>query len=365
MNSIYIHIPFCSSICSYCDFAKIYYNKKFAMDYLKELEKEIKNNYNNDVLKTIYIGGGTPSSLDLEELEYLFNILDSLIKDTNYEYTIECNVENLTEEKIKLFKKYGINRVSIGVQTFNEKYLKFLNRHHSRDDVINIINLLKKYNINNINVDLIYALPGQTLEELDADLEEIIKLDIPHISTYSLIIEPNTILYNNEVTNIDEELDYKMYENIINKLNNYNHYEVSNFAKPGYESKHNLTYWNNNEYYGFGVGASGYINGIRYDNTRSINNYLKGTRMVNKEYIDFNTKLENEFILGFRKISGINKKEFYDKYHFEIKNIEIINELIKKGLLTETDDNIYIKNIYTSNNVLVEFLGVNYEKYNI
>ena len=335
------------------------------MDYLKELEKEIKNNYNNDVLKTIYIGGGTPSSLDLEELEYLFNILDSLIKDTNYEYTIECNVENLTEEKIKLFKKYGINRVSIGVQTFNEKYLKFLNRHHSRDDVINIINLLKKYNINNINVDLIYALPGQTLEELDADLEEIIKLDIPHISTYSLIIEPNTILYNNEIKNIDEELDFKMYEKIVNKLNNYNHYEVSNFAKPGYESKHNLTYWNNNEYYGFGVGASGYINGIRYDNTRSINNYLKGTRMVQKEYIDFNTKLENEFILGFRKISGINKKEFYDKYHFEIKNIEIINELIKKGLLTETDDNIYIKNIYTSNNVLVEFLGVNYEKYNI
>ena len=365
MNSIYIHIPFCSSICSYCDFAKIYYNKLFTMGYLKELEKEIKNNYNNDVLKTIYIGGGTPSSLDLEELEYLFNILDSLIKDTNYEYTIECNVENLTEEKIKLFKKYGINRVSIGVQTFNEKYLKFLNRHHSRDDVINIINLLKKYNINNINVDLIYALPGQTLEELDADLEEFIKLDIPHISTYSLIIEPNTILYNNEIKNIDEELDFKMYEKIINKLNNYNHYEVSNFAKPGYESKHNLTYWNNNEYYGFGVGASGYINGIRYDNTRSINNYLKGTRMVQKEYIDFNTKLENEFILGFRKISGINKKEFYNKYHFEIKNIEIINELIKKGLLTETDDNIYIKNIYTSNNVLVEFLGVNYEKYNI
>ena len=365
MNSIYIHIPFCSSICSYCDFAKIYYNKLFTLGYLKELEKEIKNNYNNDVLKTIYIGGGTPSSLDLEELEYLFNILDSLIKDTNYEYTIECNVENLTEEKIKLFKKYGINRVSIGVQTFNEKYLKFLNRHHSRDDVINIINILKKYNINNINVDLIYALPGQTLEELDDDLKEIIKLDIPHISTYSLIIEPNTILYNNEIKNIDEELDFKMYEKIINKLNNYNHYEVSNFAKPGYESKHNLTYWNNNEYYGFGVGASGYINGIRYDNTRSINNYLKGTRMVQKEYIDFNTKLENEFILGFRKISGINKKEFYNKYHFEIKNIEIINELIKKGLLTETDDNIYIKNIYTSNNVLVEFLGVNYEKYNI
>lgn len=365
MNSFYIHIPFCSSICSYCDFAKVYYNKKFTMDYLKELEKEIKNNYNNDVLKTIYIGGGTPSSLDLEELEYLFNVLDSLIKDSNYEYTIECNIENLTEDKIKLFKKYGINRVSIGVQTFNEKYLKFLNRHHSRDDVINIINLLKKYDINNINVDLIYALPGQTIEELDNDLEEFIKLDIPHISTYSLIIEPNTILYNNKITNIDEELDYKMYEYIINKLNNYNHYEVSNFSKPGYESKHNLTYWNNNEYYGFGVGASGYINGIRYDNTRSINNYLKGTRMVNKEYIDFNTRLENEFILGFRKISGINKKEFYNKYHFDIKNIEIINELIKKGLLTETDDNIYITNIYTSNNVLVEFLGVNYEKYNI
>ena len=358
MNSIYIHIPFCSSICSYCDFAKIYYNKKFTMDYLKELEKEIKNNYNNDVLKTIYIGGGTPSSLDLEELEYLFNILDSLIKDSNYEYTIECNVENLTEEKIKLFKKYGINRVSIGVQTFNEKYLKFLNRHHSRDDVINIINLLKKYNINNINVDLIYALPGQTLEELDADLEEFIKLDIPHISTYSLIIEPNTILYNNEIKNIDEELDFKMYEKIINKLNNYNHYEVSNFAKPGYESKHNLTYWNNNEYYGFGLGAHGYVNSVRYQNTRSLTEYFRGKTVLKSEIMGIEEKMYNELMLGLRKMEGINLQEFYNKYEKNLQEVFDLREVIKEEELIYEDGYIYVNPdyIYVMNEILIKIL---------
>lgn len=365
MKSAYIHIPFCQSICSYCDFAKVYYNKQFTMKYLKELEKEINENYKGEKLDTIYIGGGTPSVLDKNELEYLFRILKKLNRNKTYEYTIECNIENITEEKIKIFSKYGINRVSLGVQTFNPKFLKYLNRHHTKEDVKKTIETLKKYKIENINVDLIYALPNQTIEDLEKDINEFLLLDIPHISTYSLIIEPNTILYNKKEKNINEELDYEMYNLILKKLSSYEHYEVSNFAKKGYESKHNLTYWNNNHYYGFGVGASGYKDNIRYDNTRSINHYLKGTRMINKDIIDFNTKLENEFILGLRKINGINKSEFQNKYHFNIKDIKIINTLIKKGKLTETEEYIYITNIYTSNDVLVEFLGINYEIYNV
>ena len=166
------------------------------------------------------------------------------------------------------------------LKTFNSKYLEFLGRHHSKEEVFNKVKLLKEYGITNINVDLIYALPNQTLLELENDIDIILSLDIPHISTYSLIIEPNTVLYNKRIKNIDEDLDNDMYNIIISKLNNYIHYETSNFAKNGYESKHNLTYWNNDYYYGFGLGASGYVSDIRYDNTRNLNKYL------NHFYID-------------------------------------------------------------------------------
>ena len=245
--SIYIHIPFCSNICSYCDFAKFYYNSDWVDNYLSSLEKEIKLNYKGEVVDTIYIGGGTPTVLNLNQLEKLLKITN-LFNKKNIEFTVETNVD-LSLEKIKLLKKYGVNRISIGVQTVNPKYLKFLNRNHTKEEVINLINLLKEYNFN-INVDLIYAIPGETLEELNEDLDFILSLDVNHISTYSLIIEPHTKLYIDNVSNIDEDLDYEMYKLINKKLNKYHHYEISNFAKKNYESKHNLVYWNNLNYYG-------------------------------------------------------------------------------------------------------------------
>ena len=272
IRSAYIHIPFCMSICSYCDFCKFYYNREMVNKYLSALEQEINSRYKGEVLNTIYIGGGTPSCLNIEELTRLFEIL-KVFKIDNLEYTIECNIENITEEKLVLFKKYGINRISIGIQTFNDKYIKYLNRNHTKNSAIETINLVKKY-FDNINVDLIYALPKQTLEELGNDIDIYLGLDISHISTYSLLIEPHTMLYNNNEENIDENLDYEMYKLICNKLSDYEHYETSNFGKI--KSRHNLVYWNNEEYYGFGMGASGYINSIRYDNTRSFNEYIKG-----------------------------------------------------------------------------------------
>ena len=265
-KSIYIHVPFCKNICSYCDFAKLYYNKKWASIYLDALNFEIKEKYKEEPIRTLYIGGGTPNALDLEELEKLFIIL-SIFKNVT-EYTIECNIELLTLDQIKLFVKYGINRVSLGIQTSHQKYLKFLNRNHSKVEVENKIQMLKDNGISNINVDFIYALPGQTIKELKEDIEFFKSLSIPHISTYSLIIEPNTVLYNQNVNYVDEDIDASMYNLIIEELKEFNHYETSNFALPNYESKHNLTYWNNEEYYGFVVGASGYIDIIRYTNTR-------------------------------------------------------------------------------------------------
>jgi len=364
MKNAYIHIPFCKTICTYCDFCKMYYNTKWVNVYLDSLEKEIDSKYKNEILSTIYIGGGTPNSLSNEELERLFKIVDRLNKDKAYEYTIECNIELLTLDQILLMKRYGINRVSIGVQTFNAKYLEFLNRHHTSSMVKEKIDLLKKYDINNINVDLIYAIPGETLEQLSEDIEIIKTLDIPHISTYSLIIEANTVLSKLHTKNISEDLDYDMYNLIIERLNNYKHYETSNFSKEGYESKHNLTYWNNEHYYGFGLGASGYIDDVRYENTKSLNHYLEGKYVLEKSTLTKNEVIENEFILGFRKLEGININRFKEKYDIDILKLDVVLELLEKGKLINDGSNIKINNnyVYTANDILINFLGIDYEK---
>ena len=361
VKSAYIHIPFCDTICSYCDFCKYLKNEEWVYNYLNSLSLEIKQKYNNEKLKTIYIGGGTPSSLNIDELNKLFDILKILKKDKDIEFTFECNIENITKEKLELLYKNGVNRLSIGVQTFNPKYLKLLNRKHTKEEVKEKINLIKQIGFKNINIDLIYALSGQTIEELNDDIDLFLDLDIPHISTYSLIIEPHTKLYIDNIKEIDEDIDYSMYELICDKLkkHGYIHYEVSNFAKEGFSSKHNLTYWNNECYYGFGLGASGYLNNIRYDNTRSINNYLKGDYTLNNNILTKEEIISNEFILGLRKIKGINKEDFFNKYNIDIKSIDIVNKLLKENKLIEDKKNIYINNkyIYTSNNILIEFIN--------
>lgn len=364
VSSAYIHIPFCKSICSYCDFCKMFYNSKWIDEYLIELEKEIKSNYKGEKLNTIYIGGGTPNCLSDEYIEKLLKIISNLNFNTSYEYTIECNIELLTQKQINLFKKYGINRVSIGVQTFNEKYIKFLNRNHTKEQVYSKVNMLKNSNINNINIDLIYAIPKQTKEELLDDIKIIKELNIPHVSTYSLMIEPHTVLNNMNTKPISEELDFEMYKLIINNLNEYDHYETSNFAKTGFESKHNTTYWNNNNYYGFGLSASGYIDNTRYENTKVLNEYLKGNYIKNEEELSLNEMIENEFILGLRKLKGINKNIFYNKYKINLLDIDVVKKLLKEKKLIAHGDYIKLSTKYTyiANSVLIDFLGVDYEK---
>jgi putative oxygen-independent coproporphyrinogen III oxidase len=354
MKSVYIHIPFCENICSYCDFCKFFYNEKMVNQYLTELNKEIKNAYGNEIIETVYIGGGTPSSLNIEQLRTLFEMI-KIIKTNNLEYTIECNIESITEEKLKLFKKYGVNRLSIGIQTFNEKNLKYLNRKHTKKEVFEKISLVKQY-FDNINVDLIYAIPGETVDDLIKDLNNFIELDVSHISTYSLIIEDHTILKNNGFQNIEEEIDLRMYEIICDKLKDFEHYEISNFGKI--KSRHNLTYWNNEEYYGFGLGASGYVNNVRYDNTKSFNSYLKGNYRINEEYQTNKQKIENEFILGLRKIKGIDINLFNEKYKQNIKNINGVNKLISEKKLILEGDCLFINSIYlyTSNDILLNFI---------
>ena len=360
MKSVYIHIPFCNTICSYCDFCKVFYNKELVNKYLKSLENEIYNKYKNELLDTIYIGGGTPSSLSIDELEYLLNILTKLKLNSNYEYTIECNFDSINEDKLKLFKKYGINRLSFGIESIIPKNEKILNRYNDKEKIVNIIKKSRELGFNNINVDLIYAIPGEDLKDLEKDIDFILSLDIEHISTYSLIIEEHTKLYIDNVNNIDEDKDYEMYSFICNKLkkNNYNHYEISNFAKKENESKHNLCYWKNNHYYGFGINASSYIDDSRITNTRNMNKYINNNIEESIQNLNDYDKMSYEMILGLRLIEGVNKKEFLNRYNTNIEDVFNINKLLEEKLIIDNGEYIYIPEdkLYISNSILCEFI---------
>ncbi len=360
MKHCYIHIPFCQNICSYCDFCKVLYNEELVNKYLLYLEREINSIYKNDILDTIYIGGGTPSSLNVKQLDKLLKILTKLKQSKTIEYSIECNFSSITLEKLNLFKKYGINRLSFGLESINSKNLKILERTESKRQIIKIIELCKKLGFTNINIDLMYAIPKESIKDLQADLDFILALDVSHISTYSLIIEPHTKLAINRVNYIDEDLDYKMYQLICKNLaDNYDHYEISNFAKKGFQSKHNLCYWQNKNYYGFGLGASSYIGTTRINNTKSLTKYLQDKYILNYENLTKNDIMSYEMILGLRLLQGINKDQFKEKYAKDIYDaFPIINNLLNKNLLVDDGNSIYIKEdkVYVSNEILINFI---------
>ena len=360
IKSCYIHIPFCNQICNYCDFCKLKYHKKFINKYLDSLEKEIQSTYHNEVLETIYIGGGTPSSLSLEELKRLFAILSILKKSPNIEYTIEGNFESTTKEKLELYKEVGINRLSFGIESINPNNLLFLGRNENLNTINNTLTEARKLGFHNINIDLMYALPSETIDILEKDIDYVLSLNVEHISTYSLIIEDHTILKLNNIKNIDQEKDLEMYELICKKLkeNNYKHYEISNFAKEGYQSKHNMTYWQNEEYYGFGLGASSYINNERINNTRSYTKYINNDWILEREYLSLKDKIEYEVILNLRMSNGIDLQRFYNKYKKELKNYYDYQKLVEDNLLCLKENYLFIpeNKWYISNEIIVRLL---------
>ena len=356
-EAVYVHIPFCRSICSYCDFCKMHYNEEMVDSYLDALIKEISMNYQGEVVKSLYIGGGTPSCLPPRQLNRLFNFLEVIKKDENTEFTIECNIEDIEEEKLEIFKKYGINRLSIGIESFDKDNIEFLGRRQVTDIFIRF-RKLREMGFNNINVDLIYGLPNTYLHYLNEDLDNLLMLDPEHISTYSLQIEKNTKLHIDGVQRIDEEVDNDMYNLIRKRLEGrgYNHYEISNFAKPGYQSVHNRNYWENGKYYGFGLGASSFIGETRMTNTRGINSYLAGKYLYEAELIDEKANRDYEFMLGLRLSSGINKKNFLKKFKINVTEVGNVAKLIEKGMLIEEKDRIYVPKDkwYILNEILIQ-----------
>ena len=335
--TIYIHIPFCKTICTYCDFPKLLYNKKFSTLYLNALEQEIKERYHHEEVSSIYIGGGTPTSLTYDELKRLLELTKTFNKKQNIEFTIESNVESLTNDKIKLLKEYNINRISLGVQTFNKDNLKELNRHHTKEDVFKVVKSLKDNNINNISIDLIYGIT-KDINIVKKDIDYFLSLNIPHISCYSLIIEDNTLFKINNRKYIDEDIEYTMYKYIETTLtkNNYIHYEISNYSKEHYESIHNLNYWHNQEYYGFGLGAVSYLNNTRITNTKNLTKYLTNNYIDNSTYEDEQTRISNTIILALRTIKGLNLIEFKKIFKKDIQDIYNIEPLLKEKKLIIT-----------------------------
>ena len=349
-TSAYVHIPFCTQICYYCDFSKVFIKNQPVDSYLEHLIEEY-HSYDIQKLRTLYIGGGTPTALSAPQLAFLLEKLTDKL-DLSYleELTIEANPGDLDQEKIAVLKDSPVNRVSLGVQTFNDRMLKQIGRSHLEKDIYENIANLKKAGFDNISIDLIYALPKQTMEDVKTNVAKAIALDIPHMSLYSLILENHTVFMNRmrrgKLPLPKEDLEAEMFEYIIAELEEagFEHYEISNFSKPGFESRHNLMYWDNAEYYGIGAGASGYVDGVRYKNNGPIRHYLQaveaGNARVQEEVLTLKEKMEEEMFLGLRKKSGVSKKRFEEKFglSFEDQYGAVVSELTEQGLLVPDRD---------------------------
>lgn len=359
-KGVYIHIPFCKTICSYCDFCKVFYNEKWVKKYLDCLKEEIDDIYMNEEIDTIYIGGGTPSALRSKYLEYLFNILKGLNKENLKEFTFECNLNDINKELLELLSSNGVNRLSIGIESFHEEKLKYMGRSHTFIEAQEKIALCRELGFSNINIDFIYGFPFETIKMMTQDLKMILKLKPDHISTYSLMIEDNTLLKINNYNRIDDDMDAEMYKMICKILTkkHFKHYEVSNFAMQGKESLHNLRYWKNQEYYGFGLSASGYIDKIRYTNTKSLTKYLAGEYNGEKEILTKHDIMDNHLMLGFRLTEGINIQEFNEKYKVKMEDVYPTKPLTKNNDLIIKKGNIFINpdKLYIMNEILIKMI---------
>ncbi|XQY90768.1 radical SAM family heme chaperone HemW [Metabacillus sp. HB246100] len=376
VQSAYIHIPFCHHICHYCDFNKVFFKQQPVDEYIEMVIQEMKyatGKQPDDPMKTIFIGGGTPTALTPHQLERLLEGITSELNLTSelIEFAVEANPGELTEDKLIVLKNAGVNRLSIGVQSFNDELLKKIGRVHTKKDVFRTIEQAEKIGFDNLSLDLIYALPGQTVEDFQDTLTTSLSLDVKHYSAYSLIIEPKTVFYNlmkkGKLSLPPQELEAEMYELAMEEMEKHGfmQYEISNYAKPGYESQHNLTYWNNEDYYGFGAGAHGYVNGVRTSNIGPVKKFIDSVKEKNEAFQDLHhvtlsEKMEEEMFLGLRRTKGVSHSLFKQKYGVSIEDKfpETVKKLVHQGLLQNEDDFISLtrKGKLLGNEVFQEFL---------
>lgn len=374
MKAAYIHIPFCEHICHYCDFNKFFLKGQPVDEYVNLLIKEMQISLTKQPttnVETIFVGGGTPTALNEQQLEKLCEGIRRTLPFEQGEFTFEANPGDLTLDKMKILKEYGVNRLSFGVQAFQDHLLEKIGRSHRVKDVYTSIEHAKEIGFENISVDLIYALPTQTVEDFKVTLEHALALDLPHYSAYSLIVEPKTVFYNlmrkGQLRLPGEDQEAEMYRLLKEEMYKHgkNHYEISNFANEGYESKHNLVYWENNHYYGFGAGAHGYIDGERYSNAGPLKKYMSPLSegklpIYEKHSVTKKEMMEEEMFLGLRKISGVSIEHFQRKFSIQPLDVfkQSINEMVDKGLLQVKNDKILLtdRGHYLGNEVFQAFL---------
>lgn len=379
MLGLYVHIPFCISKCKYCDFNSYKMNKISKETYLSDLKiemsmykNELEKNNIKDGISSVFLGGGTPSILSGEELKEIFkNIYEKFNIKEDAEITIECNPGTLTKEKLLAMKEIGINRLSIGLQAVQNQHLKNIGRIHTYEEFEKNYKEAIEVGFDNINVDLMYCLPNQSIDDWKETLEKIITLNPSHISAYSLILEEGTQLYDmyekNEFELIDEDTDINLYNHTIEYLkdNGYYQYEISNYAKPNKECKHNILYWKCDSYIGLGPGASGYLNDVRYNNVEGLSDYHEKI-MNNEKPIDHKENLSNEdkiqekIFMGLRMNEGIKYEDFKKQFNidFKTKYESQIDKLTRRNLIKESKDGIKLtqKGREISNSVFVEFI---------
>ena len=372
VNALYIHIPFCIKKCVYCDFNSVVSNTKTIDQYLDAINKELNSLKGRYVFNTIYIGGGTPSVLTEAQLGKLLNNVVSCVQASEIkEFTIEANPGTLTSNKVRLLKEYLVTRVSLGIQSFNDKQLNFLGRIHSGNDAINAFNLLRNVGYDNINIDLIFGCPEQSFGDWESDLRTVIELNPKHLSIYALTYEEGTPLrrnwVNGNVKKLDECVELEMYKTAIGYLtdNGYNHYEISNFAKDGYECLHNYIYWRNEGYTGVGAGAFSFVDGLRTSNIRDVYQYIEGIN-EGRNIKTFSECLQHEHfasetvIMNLRLRQGISDKDFHDRFGYKIYDRfgRLINRLVEDGLISYDNETLKLtdKGLFVADTVMAEFL---------
>lgn len=373
--SAYIHIPFCEHICYYCDFNKVFLEGQPVDEYLELLLREMDLQLAQtpiDQAPTLYVGGGTPTALTAQQLDRLLGgIVQRFPMKTVEEFTVEANPGDLTVDKLKVMQNYGVDRLSMGVQTFDDRLLKKIGRKHTVDDVYQTMAFLEKADFRNVSIDLIYALPGQSLASFRDTLKRALDLDLPHYSLYSLILENKTMFMNwvrqGRLELPDQEEEGQMFEETIKAMEKAGRkqYEVSNFALPGHESKHNTVYWHNQHYFGFGAGASGYLGNRRYKNYGPIQHYLKPLRqgilpVMENEVLTRENQMEEEMFLGLRLKEGVSFQRFQEKFQRSLESVygDVLSTEAKAGHLVVENGSVRLtaQGLLIGNDIFEKFL---------
>ena len=366
INHVYIHIPFCIKKCGYCSFYSEPFSHELCANYIDTLKKEIRQFLAGNTIQadTVYFGGGTPSLLSVEQISDILSLFDL---NDNCEITLETNPGTVNREYFQeLSEKTHVNRISLGVQSLDDKELRYLQRIHNSQQVYETVKDVKAVGFDNFSLDLIYGLPDQTIEQVLNSLNKMMELNPAHISIYNLSLEKDTPLYGDIEWLPNDEICNRMYYNILEFLDSrsYNIYELSNFAKSGKESKHNLSYWNYKNYAGFGAGASGFVNNIRYKNPENLHEYceLVESNHMPDDVVELTEKdiISEYAFLNLRKTAGLSKQDFEDRFNRAFSDVygSICAKLIKQNLLEDTGDFIKLTQeaYFVSNSVFMEFL---------